>query len=159
MLLLAMVLSLLSLSLAAQELIMTAPPRESVDAGNKLYGPMAQYLGGLLGTKVVYKHPQNWLNYQRDMRNGVYDIVFDGPHFASWRMAHLGHKAVVKLPGTLEFYLLRRAEDTQYPGPDQLIGQKICGISPPNLSTLSVLAYYDNPVRQPVILGIKGGMG
>lgn len=158
-LLLVLLLVFSSLPVVAQELIMTAPPRESVAAGNKLYGPLANYFSRLLGSKVVYKHPGNWLNYQRDMRNGVYDIVFDGPHFASWRMAHLGHTAVVKLPGTLEFYLMRRVEDTEIAGPDQLIGRKICGISPPNLSTLSVLAYFNNPVRQPVILGVKGGMG
>ncbi|MCK4864803.1 MAG: hypothetical protein KAT06_05205 [Gammaproteobacteria bacterium] len=39
-----------------------------------------------------------------------------------------------------------------------LIGKNICGISPPNLSTLSVLDHYRNPVRQPVVKGIKGGM-
>ena len=38
-------------------------------------------------------------------------------------------------------------------------GQKICGISMPNLSTLSILDFYRNPVRQPMIKGIKGGMG
>ena len=143
----------------AKPLIMTAPPRENPQAGAKLYGPLAEQLKAVLGRDIIYQHPKNWLNYQRDMRNDVYDIVFDGPHFAAWRIAHLGHTAAVKLPGTLEFFLLRAADNEAIQTPDDLIGKKICGISPPNLSTLSVLARFDNPVRQPVIRGIKGGMG
>ncbi|HEB59212.1 MAG TPA: phosphate/phosphonate ABC transporter substrate-binding protein [Gammaproteobacteria bacterium] len=143
----------------AQGLIFTAPPRESPAAGAKLYGPLAEALTRLLGKKVTYQHPENWLRYQRNMRNDTYDIIFDGPHFASWRMTHLGHRAVAKLPGTLEFYLLRAKDNPDIKAPEDLIGKKICGISPPNLSTLSVLARFDNPVRQPIILGIRGGMG
>ncbi|MFV2061521.1 MAG: phosphate/phosphite/phosphonate ABC transporter substrate-binding protein [Gammaproteobacteria bacterium] len=138
---------------------MTAPPREKSAAGKTLYAPLAAAIGKILGVNVVYKHPGNWLRYQRNMRNGEYDIVFDGPHFASWRIEHLGHKVLVKLPGTLVFYLVTNKADDEVLRPEDLIGKKICGISPPNLSTLSVLARFDNPVRQPVILGIRGGMG
>lgn len=143
----------------AADLIMTAPPRESKDAGKKLYTPLAQHLSKLLKTKVVYQHPGNWLNYQRDMREDKYDIIFDGPHFISWRMEHLKHDVLVKLPGKLEFYLVGNKADKDLKSMDQLIGKKICGISPPNLSTLTVLDRFRNPVRQPVIKGIKGGMG
>jgi len=146
-------------SAIASDLIMTAPPREKVSAGKALYGPLAAAISNVLGVKVVYRHPGNWLRYQRNMRNGEYDIVFDGPHFASWRIEHLGHRALVKLPGSLDFFLVSNKSDTEIVNPESLIGKKICGISPPNLSTLSVLARFDNPVRQPVILGIRGGMG
>lgn len=143
----------------AQELIMTAPPREKPEAGKKLYGPIAAHLSKLLGKKVVYEYPKNWLNYQRDMRNDKYDIVFDGPHFISWRMAHLDNNVVVKLPGTLVFHLVTAKDNKEINSTEDLVGKKICGISMPNLSTLSILAAYPNPVRQPVIVGIKGGMG
>ena len=140
-------------------LIFSAPPRESAQAGKKLYEPIAAYLSKLFGETVTYVHPVNWLKYQREMRNGKYDIVVDGPHFASWRIVHLGHEAVVKLPGTLQFMLLADKSNSDLDHADKLIGKKICGISPPHLSTLSVLDKYRNPVRQPVIKGIKGGMG
>ncbi|MGD8783658.1 MAG: PhnD/SsuA/transferrin family substrate-binding protein [Thioalkalispiraceae bacterium] len=143
----------------AADLVMTAPPREKPEAGKKIYGPVAEHLTKLLGKKVVYEHPKNWLNYQRDMRNDKYDFVFDGPHFISWRMAHHGHDVLVKLPGTLVFHLVTSKTDTEINNTEDLVGKKICGISPPNLSTLSVIAAYPNPVRQPVIVGIKGGMG
>lgn len=142
----------------AAELIFTAPPREKPAAGAKVYGPIAQHLSQIMKTKVTYKHPGNWLNYQREMRDGKYDIVFDGPHFASWRMAHVGHDMVAKLPGKLIFFLVKKKGDKSINTINDLIGKRICGISMPNLSTLSVLNAYPNPVRQPVIIGVKGGM-
>lgn len=143
----------------AKELILSAPPRETAEAGMKIYGPVAAHLTKLLGVTVTYKHPGNWLRYQREMRNDKYDIVFDGPHFIAWREQHLGHEALLKLPGKLQFILVTDKGNTKVTKPNDLIGKNICGISPPNLSTLSVLDYYRNPVRQPVIKGIKGGMG
>ena len=149
--------SILSMAFA-QELILSAPPRETPKAGMAMYGPIAAHLTQLLGVRVKYQHPGNWLKYQREMRNDKYDIVFDGPHFIAWREAHLGHETLVKLPGKLQFVLVTDKASSKFTNPDDLIGKNICGISPPNLSTLSVLDYYRNPVRQPVIRGIKGGM-
>jgi len=139
------------------ELILTAPPRESLDKGEKLYGPLAEHLTKLLGKDVVYQHPSNWLQYQRDLRKDVYDIVFDGPHFVSWRMSHLKHDVLVKLPGTLEFVVIVNDDDKGIKKLKDLIGKRICGIPPPNLATLTVIDQYPNPVRQPVIWGVKGG--
>lgn len=142
----------------AAEIIFTSPPREKAAAGAKVYGPIAAHLSQVMKTKVTYKHPGNWLNYQREMRDGKYDIIFDGPHFASWRMAHIGHDMVVKLPGKLIFYLVKKKDNKSINTTNDLIGKRICGISMPNLSTLSVLGAYPNPVRQPVIIGVRGGM-
>lgn len=157
--LLLLVLSGVYTTAFAKELILSAPPRETAEMGMKMYGPIAVHLSKLLGVKVTYKHPANWLTYQREMRHDKYDIVFDGPHFISWRVQHLGHEVLLKLPGKLQFILVTAKDNAEVTKPDDLIGKNICGISPPNLSTLSVLAYYRNPVRQPVIKGIKGGMG
>lgn len=142
----------------AKDLILSAPPREAVQAGMEMYGPIAAHLTKLLNVKVTYQHPDNWMKYQHDMRNNKYDIVFDGPHFISWREENLGHEVLIKLPGKLQFVLVIDKDNIKIKKPDDLIGKNICGISPPNLSTLSVLDYYRNPVRQPVIKGIKGGM-
>lgn len=157
--LLMVVFFLFAQGAVAKALIMTAPPREKPEAGEKIYSPVAAHLSKLLGKKVVYEHPKNWLNYQRDMRNDKYDFVFDGPHFISWRMEHLGHDVLVKLPGTLAFHLTTAKDEAEIKDVNSLVAKKICGISPPNLSTLSILAAYPNPVQQPVIKGIKGGMG
>lgn len=142
---------------ASAELILSAPPRESEDAGVTLYGPLADHLSKLLGETVYYEHPQNWLQYQRDLRRGRYDIVFDGPHFIAWRQHHLKHEVLVKLPGSLEFVIVVAANDRELRTIKDLIGKKICGIPPPNLATLMVIGLFNNPVRQPVIWGVSGG--
>ena len=144
---------------SAQALIFSAPPRETPEQGKELYGPLVEHISKVTGVSVQYEHPGNWLNYQRNMRDGKYDIVFDGPHFISWRIEHTEHEAVARLPGNLRFFLVSDKMNEQVKSPDDLIGRNICGISPPNLSSLSVLDYYRNPVRQPVIKGINGGMG
>lgn len=139
------------------ELILSAPPRESLTEGVELYGPLADHLSRLLGEKVTYRHPSNWLEYQRDLRRGEYDIVFDGPHFVSWRVEHLHHDVLVKLPGTLEFVVAAFENDQTINSVQDLIGKKICAIPPPNLATLTIMEQFRNPVRQPVIWDVRGG--
>jgi ABC-type phosphate/phosphonate transport system substrate-binding protein len=143
----------------AQDLILTAPPREKPADGQKQYGPLAAYLTKLFGRKVKYVFPGNWLTYQRDMRADKYDIVFDGPHFISWRLAHLQNQVIVRLPGSLEFYLLGKKGDGNIKSINDLVAKEFCGVPPPNLASLSILAAFPNPVRQPVIKGIRGAGG
>lgn len=137
-------------------LVFTAPPRETPEAGATLYGPLVDHLSELLGRPVVYRHPGNWLNYARDIRAGAYDVVFDGPHFTSWRTVHLGHRVLAKLPGNLVFHVVLPA-DSDIRGLEDLVGKEFCGIAPPNLGTMTVISMFPNPVRQPVIKPIRGG--
>lgn len=146
-------------SVVAADLILTAPPRESAEAGKKIYQPVARYLSKLLKHKVVYEHPGNWLNYQFKMRKDKYDIIFDGPHFVSWRIANIGHEVLIKLPGSLDFMVVADAKNDKLNSGNDMIGKRFCGISPPNLSSLSFLASFRNPVLQAKVKGIKGGMG
>jgi ABC-type phosphate/phosphonate transport system substrate-binding protein len=143
---------------ANADLILTSPPRESPADGLKQYGPLAEELTQLLGVKVTYQHPKGWLYYQRDMRTDRYDIIFDGPHFISWRMHQFDHIPVVKLPGNLAFVVITKKENKDVEKLDDLINTPICTIAPPNLSTLTVLARFDNPVRQPRLVTVKGGV-
>ncbi|MFN2349405.1 MAG: PhnD/SsuA/transferrin family substrate-binding protein [Thioalkalivibrio sp.] len=64
---------------AQEELVLTSAPRESVQEGQALYEPLARRFGEALGRAVVYRHPGNWLAYQRDVKNDAYDIILDGP--------------------------------------------------------------------------------
>ncbi len=154
----ALLALLASLSASARILVLTSPPRESKQAGQALYGPFAAGLSKLWGVRVEYRHPPNWLQYQNAMRAGKYDIVFDGPHFAEWRVVHLHDHLTIKLPGMLVFYIVRHTNDTKITSLDDLIGKDICGIPPPNLATMTVITQYPNPARQPIIRGVHGGM-
>ena len=141
----------------SQDLILTAPPRESAADGQTLYGPLADYLSSLLHKKVVYVHPASWFEYEHDMRKDKYDLVFDGPHFISWRIAHLGNTVIVRLPGTYQAYLLAKKSDDKINSLDDMVGKQLCGLPSPNLTTVSILAAFTNPTRQPVLQGIRGG--
>jgi hypothetical protein len=55
--------------------------------------------------------------------------------------------------------MVSEANDNEVTKPEDLVGKKICAISPPNLSILSVLVAYPNPVQQPVVKGVGEGMG
>lgn len=143
---------------ASDVLIMTAPPEESEAHGEQQYKITADYISSVLGKTVRYEHPGNWMRYQRYVRNDHYDIVFDGPHMAAWRMEHIGHDMLVRLPGNLQYYLLTAADNEKINSPDDLISKKVCGIAPPDLSTMSILAHFRNPAQQPVIRAINGSM-
>ncbi len=132
------------------------PHRETAEAGQKLYGPLADHLSGLLNEKVVYQHPGNWRKYKKEMQKGSYDIVFDGSHFAAWRMENKQAKAAVKLPGGLSFVLVARKE-LKLTDKKQLIGRKVCTLPSPNLGAMTVYSMYPNQMSQPVFTFNKGG--
>lgn len=159
----ALFLFTLAWSSVHAELVLTSPPRESAANGLKQYGPIAEKLTQVLGEKVTYQHPKGWLYYQRDMRKDKYDIIFDGPHFVSWRIKKFDHTPVAKLPGKLSFVLITEKgmtglKDLEINRPYDLVNLPVCALAPPNLATLSILAAYDNPVRQPRLMTVKGGM-
>ena len=159
-LLLSILIPILSFTVSASsELILTAPPRESVEAGELVYGPLAKHLSIVLGQKVTYQHPKTWMAYQNKMRSKKYDIVFDGPHFAAWRISKGMAEPFIKLPGHLTFVLVTKANDTSVAQPSNLVGKRVCGLPSPNLATLSLFAMFPNPVQQPQFHFIrKGGM-
>lgn len=155
--LLILVVPILFWSSAQAELILTAPPRETAEQGAKDYGPLAAYLTRVLGETVTYKHPGTWAHYQRDMRADKFDIVFDGPHFMSWRMKKYGHTPIARLPGKLSFVMIVKSDDKKVDDLLDLTYKKICAIPPPNLSTLTMIAEFGD--AEPAMLKtVKGGM-
>ncbi|MBS1246052.1 MAG: hypothetical protein H6R47_251 [Proteobacteria bacterium] len=137
-------------------LALSAAPRDGVEGGMKRFGPIADYLSEKLGRKVVYKHPGTWGGYQSDMQAGAYDIVFDGPHFVSWRIEKLHHNVLVKLPGALKVVGFVRADNKRVNQLNQLAGQGICAHAPPNLGLLSAQSEFSNPSRQPNFIIMEG---
>lgn len=131
--------------------VISAPPYETAQAAAETYAPLAEYLSRVTGKQVVYRHPANWIAYQAEMRRGDYDLVFDGPHFNAWRVAHLRHNILVKAPGDHHFVVVVKKDNTKVQELKQLVGRAICGMSPPDLATLAVLKEFDNPMRQPII--------
>lgn len=137
--LITIILMLAWIPMASAQIIFSAPPRENPAVGQQIYGPVASYLSTVIGKPVIYKHPGNWTNYKNALRNDKYDIVFDGPHFVSWRMGYKQHRPLVTLPGQLSFVVVVRAKQTKYQKIKDLAGKKVCGFNIPNLATLTML--------------------
>lgn len=153
---LVIILCLPTTVIAEEALVFSAPPRESLEKGKKTYEPIALFLSKKLKRKVVYKHPGNWLSYSADMRKGKYDIVFDGPHFVSWRIRQLEHVPLIKIPGDFYFYFVARKDNDKINKVSDLVGKRVCGHAPPNQGTLRLFNQLDNPARQPILVQVKG---
>ena len=143
-------------TLAKNTIIFTAPPRENLEKGKHTYGPIASYLSQVLGKNIEYQHPGNWLTYSADMRKGKYDIVFDGPHFVSWRITKIQHTPVVKIPGGFIFKFVANRNNAIITKVDDLVGKRVCGHHPPNQGTLRLYNQFKNPMRLPILVPIKG---
>jgi len=138
------------------ELVLSAAPREDDAEAEVIYGPMAEYLSTVLGKQVVFKHAGNWGVYQGLMQKGAYDIVFDGPHFNSWRVDRVQHNVLVKVPGDHVFVVLVKKDNDKIRELKQLAGRTMCAHAPPNLGTLTALNEFGNPARQPIIINTDG---
>lgn len=141
---------------AKADLVLSAPPRETPEAGLKTYGPLAEFLSQAIGEKVEYRYPDNWGIYQALMTKGEYDLVFDGPHFVSWRIQRLQHEPLAALSGKLGFVVVARQDDSHVHALKDLVGKKVCGHAPPNLATLTLFDQFTNPSRQPRLVETKG---
>jgi len=136
-------------------LVLSAPPRETAEEAKAIYQPVAEYLSTAIGRRVIYRHPGTWGAYRSEMLRGGYDLVFDGPHFNSYRVEKLNHNILVRVPAVHEFAVVARA-DSSFKNLNDLAGHSICSHAPPNLGTLVFLSHFENPARQPVILDTRG---
>jgi ABC-type phosphate/phosphonate transport system substrate-binding protein len=141
---------------ANSDLVFSAPPRGSYQEEVAIYQPIVELLSKVIGKKVTYQYSDNWLSYSKDMTEGNYDIVFDGPAFNGWRIERMGHTPIVRLPEDFVFVVITKADNDRVKQVKDLAGRKICAHAPPNLGTLTMLSQFDNPARQPVIIETKG---
>ncbi len=138
------------------DFVFSAPPRGSYQHEMALYSPIANYLSKVTGKHFVFQYSDNWLSYSKNMTDGAYDLVFDGPAFNGWRVDRLGHTPLVKLPEPFVFVVVAKANDTQITDMATLAGHSVCAHAPPNLGTLTLLNQFTNPSRQPYLIVVKG---
>ena len=138
-----------------QTLLFSAPPRGAEADERADFEPVAALLARATGLDIRYEYPREWLNYRNKMLDGKFDILFDGPHFVSWRMHKQSHQPLVRLPGQLVFVAVVRQDETAIQNADQLVGRRVCALAPPNLATLSVLSRFTgNIIRRPIVVEV-----
>lgn len=141
---------------AMSEYVFTAPPRESVEAGKAIYGPIADFLTKKTGELFIYRHPENWASYSKGMQNNEYDMAFDGPHFVSWRIKNIHHQTIIKLPQLHIWRVVALKDNSIINSIDDLVGRKVCAPKSPNFGMLTMMSHFSNPERQPVHIITKG---
>jgi len=154
------VISLLSFELLAENsknnpIYFTAPPRESTEKGIKTYQPIADFLTKNLNRKVIYKHPENWALYRRDMTQNKLDIVFDGPHFVSWRQKQFAHVPVAMLPQPHVWVIVKRKGNKKIASLKSIEGKLFCGQQYPNFGSLTAMTHFKT-TREPSLIPLKG---
>jgi len=147
---------LLAAATVHAELVFSAPPREDASKGQETYGPLVNFLSYIIGERVVYEHPGGWAEYANNMRNGHYDIVFDAPHFGAWRIKHISHEPVARLPGSLGFVVVAKKGAHDIQKIKDLLAVRICALASPNLGTVTFYNLLGNPVYQPRLYEVNG---
>lgn len=136
----------------------TAPGASYAEAA-AMYQPIADFLTRVTGKRFVYRYADNWLTYSKEMTSGEYDVIFDSAALNSWRIERINHTPLLRLPDDQVFVVVTRADNHKVNNTKQLAGQPVCAPPPPDVAALTLLSQFDNPARQPVILGIDGWNG
>lgn len=150
------ILLLLIGPLAKADIIFSASPRIEPAQAIEIYTPFIRYLETIVGEPVVFEPANSWREYSINMRNDHYDIVFDAPHFSSWRIANINHIPVVRLPGQIGYVVLANRTNDAVSSLRDLVKVETCSLSSPSLSTMTVYHLFKNPVQMPQIKEISG---
>lgn len=148
-------LTLFSNSVSA-EYIFTAPPRESLEKGIKVYKPISDFLTKATGEQFTYYHPETWTEYSSKMHAENFDLVFDGPHFVDWRVNNIGHNVILKLPKIGRWTLITRKDDLSISRIKDIVGKKACAPGSPNFGMLNLMSHFPDPEKQPIHVKVKG---
>ncbi len=141
---------------AGDELIFATAPTHSANETKKIYTPIVEYLSNQTGKKITLSIPQSFGQYSARMQRGDYDIIFDGPHLVDWRIKHLQHRPIVRLPGRIQVVVAVKESSKLTTLKDLEYGIKACAFFPPSLLTMTFLSHYSNPARQPGIVRVRG---
>jgi len=141
-------------SVMAKVLIFATPPTQSSETTLKNYQPLVDYLSKTIGQTIIIDPAHNYQEYTKKMREGVYDIVLDGAHFIKWRIEKQHHVVIAKQPGDLHFVVVVK-KDSNIKDMRDLWTKPICSPPVPHIGPLTLLAYYNNPIREPIIVPVE----
>lgn len=139
------------------DLVFSTQPRPHDKQSGPAFEQVAAYLSKVSGERVVYQPSRDYLSYARDLRNNKFDIVFDEAHFVAWRLINRGHALVAAAvpESAVQHVAVVKRDNMNLQHVGQLAGRTTCGIAPPNLATLSLLSYFENPMRVPALISVE----
>lgn len=138
----------------AKNIIFSTPPTQSPEMTVKNYQPLVDYLAKTIGQSIVIEPAKNYQEYTTKMRQGKYDMVLDGAHFIKWRIEKQNHMVIAKQPGDLHFVVVVKKE-SKIRNERDLWTKPLCSLPVPHIAPLTLLAHFNNPVREPIIVPVK----
>lgn len=144
---------------SALVLLVQPLPREEMPA--ETLQPLAEYIAALSGRSCRIDTPPSFPAYWEAVRRRRYDLAFDAPYFADYRVQKFGFDILVKTPETASYSLITRA-DARTPDPAALIGKRVAILGLASIGSLRLNALFPNPIRQPVLVDVadsEDGLG
>lgn len=138
----------------AAPLVITGAPNGSWSQMRARYQPIARYLSAALHRPVTFRNPYDLVDFGQWVQRRRADVIFGGPQILSWAGKRYGYTPVLTGRGGLAFTLVARSRRIRAIA-DLRAGQAVCGLSPPNLGTMALLAHYPDPLRQPYIVMVS----
>jgi len=147
----AMLLLVTSIASAAGELIFTAPPRESREAAEPVYGPLVDYLSRATGERVVYLHPDSWVSYFDLVTQNKAHIYFSEAPSVGYHVRQHGHRILARGPD--EQWLLVARHDAG----SKLAGRPACLLPPPDTGFLLFMSQhvFDKPTHAAHVVPVE----
>lgn len=125
----------------ADTFFFSAPPVLGAGESRAVFAPMLAILSSETGESFEYIHPDSGFEYQSDMQSDRFHLALDAAHFASWRIAALGHEPLVRARERVRFVVIATKAGRIYSKED-LVAQPLCASPPPALGTVSVLGKF-----------------
>jgi len=133
-------------------LLLQPLPREEMSADS--FQPLADYLAKQTDRSFEIHTPPNFPAYWEAVRRYQYDLAFDAPPFADYRIHKLGFTVLVKTPDTASYSLVMR-DGARSRDPTSLVGKRVATLGLTSIGTLRLNALFPNPYRQPMIVEVS----
>lgn len=147
---------LLSLSTpgAKADLMLAIQPILTEEKTRTAYQPLADYLGKVVGQKIMIHTSPNFLAYWGNLRSEKFDLVLDAAHFTDYRVQKLGYEVLAKVPDFVSYSLIVLEENLIFDALE-LAARRVATLGPPSIGAARLNAMFPNPMRQPVIIEVS----
>ncbi|MFC1664547.1 PhnD/SsuA/transferrin family substrate-binding protein [Pseudomonadota bacterium] len=143
-------------SVYAQQFTFVAPPFVPQVQAQRTYQSFVGYINQVTENKFVFKSEPSWHAYLKNLRSGVYDLVFEEAHIVAWQLKSQNYKPLVRLAGSSEVIILKNNQDRNIYSLSDLAGYTVCSSPAPRLSYILLQSQFKNPHRQPIFNVVDG---
>ena len=139
-----------SSGLHAQPLRMVAQPSYPPQQANRVYQPLADYIGEQIGRNVILVTPRSFQHHWLNTRRGEsFDLALEDAPITDFRIQRQDFVPLVRVAEPQTYSLA--VSDPNYESLDDLVGVSIATMPAPSTGYLILAQWFPNPLRQPNI--------